>query len=92
MGDPVYRAARAHCRGIAPSFTNLLLLQDDLEHIRARMAEGHTYSVILKNEYCSHTYGLEFMANLYREEGKGSFSVRTWCVSTAASPRAHASQ
>ena len=44
------------------------------------MAEGQTYCVILKNEYCSQTYGLDFMANLFREEGKGSFSVRTWCV------------
>ncbi|KNC78631.1 hypothetical protein SARC_08951, partial [Sphaeroforma arctica JP610] len=50
---------------------------DDLVHIKQRMAEGHKYSVVVRNENCSPTYTLAFMKNLYEEEGKGFFSVRT---------------
>ena len=46
-------------------------IQKDLEHIKARMAEGQTYSVILRSETCSKTYDLNFMANLFRQEGEG---------------------
>eukprot|EP01134_Creolimax_fragrantissima_P005798 CFRG5798T1 len=49
----------------------------DLEQIKKRMAEGHKYSVVVRNEHCSSTYTLAFMKHLFEEEGKGTFSVRT---------------
>ena len=46
-------------------------------YIKGRMSAGHSYSVIVKGEKCSEAYSLKFMENLFREEGKGFFDVRT---------------
>lgn len=46
-------------------------LQDDHEHIIMRMGEGANFSILVRNEKCNPTYDLEFMSNMFKEEGKG---------------------
>lgn len=68
MGALASGAQRAYTREEGVTLEDLRF---DLAHIKHRMKEGQNYSVILRSETCSSTYDLNFMANLFREEGKG---------------------
>ncbi|KAG1680856.1 ATP-dependent 6-phosphofructokinase [Nymphon striatum] len=51
-------------------------LQEDLELIQVKMAEGIQRGIILRNEKANANYTTDFMHKLYSEEGKDFFSAR----------------
>ncbi|GBG29878.1 ATP-dependent 6-phosphofructokinase [Hondaea fermentalgiana] len=53
-------------------------MQADIEEIKSHIKKHNKrHFVVVRNEFCSPAYDLNFMETLFREEGKGCFSVRT---------------
>eukprot|EP00123_Amoebidium_parasiticum_P018423 comp24198_c0_seq3/m.44434 comp24198_c0_seq3/g.44434 ORF comp24198_c0_seq3/g.44434 comp24198_c0_seq3/m.44434 type:complete len:601 (-) comp24198_c0_seq3:508-2310(-) len=52
-------------------------LKADYDHIIKRMHDGANYSVLVRNEKCSATYDLNFMYNMFKEEGKDVYTTRS---------------
>eukprot|EP00123_Amoebidium_parasiticum_P018421 comp24198_c0_seq1/m.44425 comp24198_c0_seq1/g.44425 ORF comp24198_c0_seq1/g.44425 comp24198_c0_seq1/m.44425 type:complete len:757 (-) comp24198_c0_seq1:546-2816(-) len=69
-------ASGAHRAYIPEEGCTLDDIRHDIAMIEKRMECGGRYSVIVKNEYCSDTFNLDFMYALYQAEGKGKFTVR----------------
>ncbi|KAL9963303.1 hypothetical protein ACROYT_G032490 [Oculina patagonica] len=52
-------------------------LKTNIEHLINKMKGSVRRGLIVRNEKCSENYSTEFIAALYKEEGKGLFTVRT---------------
>lgn len=52
-------------------------LKTNIEHLINKMRGSVRRGLVIRNEYCSENYTSDFIAALYREEGKGLFTVRS---------------
>lgn len=51
-------------------------LQDDVQHMAAKMSEGVHRGLILRNEFANENYTTDFIYQLYSEEGRNMFTAR----------------
>jgi len=71
-------AAGADIAYVPEMDVTLQQMQADIARIKEQIAtHNKRHFVVVRNEFCSPSYDLNFMEVLFREEGKGSFSVRT---------------
>lgn len=54
-------------------------LQDDVDHIKAKIEDGVKRSLILRSERANENYTTDFIERLYNEDGKGYFTAKS-CV------------
>ncbi|XP_073250826.1 ATP-dependent 6-phosphofructokinase, muscle type-like [Porites lutea] len=52
-------------------------LKTNIEHLINKMRGSIRRGLVIRSENCSENYTTDFIAALYREEGKGLFTVRT---------------
>jgi len=54
-------------------------LQEDVNHVKAKIEDGVKRSLVLVSENANENYSTDFISRLYNEDGKGHFTAKT-CV------------
>ena len=54
-------------------------LQEDVNHVKAKIEDGVKRSLVLVSENANKNYSTDFISRLYNEDGKGHFTAKT-CV------------